>query len=261
MTPTPSNPRLEQTRCTWWTTEFGWRAAQAPTVRPNHDPTPHLPMTKAQPGPRKRKIRMAVFLAMVLAVPVVTWIAIPVPLVRGLALGLVIGPAILVGTFVMFTKRVRTKLESQLSPPSLPSGSWDFALTVTSLGGDPTDFAQFSGRVLILNLWATRCAPCVAEMPSLVRLLDATSDLDVTLACVTREPIEVVRKFAEKQGLEAPIYLLEGEPPECFASRAIPATFILDKSGKIAMRHTGAAAWDDPSVVSFVRGLAATPDR
>ena len=56
-----------------------------------------------------------------------------------------------------------------------------------------------------------------------------------------------------------PIYLLAEDPPEQFKSRSIPATFILDKNGMIALRHIGAATWDDDSVVTFVRGLAATP--
>ena len=218
-------------------------------------------MPEARSGRRKRKVLLALILASVLALPAVTWVVVPAPLVRGLVLGLVLGPAVLLGGFVVFARRMRAKLKSQLSPPPLPSDRWDFAMTAETLGGGPIDFAQFSGTVLILNFWATWCAPCVAEMPSLIRLLEATSDLDVTLACITREPDETVRKFVQKRGLDVPIYLLEGEPPECFTSRAIPATFILDKKGMIAMRHFGAAAWDDPSVVNFVRGLAVSPDQ
>ena len=219
-----------------------------------------LLMPEARPERRKRKIRLALLLVSVLAAPVVTWIVVPAPLVRGLVLGLVLGPAVLLGGFVVFTRRMRARLTSQLLPPPLPTGTWDYAMTAAVLEGGLTDFAQFSGTVLILNFWATWCAPCVAEMPSLTRLLEATSDLNVTLACVTREPAETVRKFVQKRGLDVPIYLIEGEPPKCFTTRAIPATFVLDKRGMIVMRHFGAAAWDDPSVVNFVRGLAASPD-
>jgi thiol-disulfide isomerase/thioredoxin len=111
----------------------------------------------------------------------------------------------------------------------------------------------------VLNFWATWCAPCVAEMPSLQRLAAATADLDVGFACVTPEQPEVVRGFVAKRGFTLPVRLLEGDPPACFRGRAIPATFIIDKSGRIVMRHTGAARWDDPGVVAFVRGLAAAP--
>ena len=102
-------------------------------------------------------------------------------------------------------------------------------------------------------------APCVAEMPSLRRLLDETADLDVQFGFITREDPPVVRRFVEKRGIDLPVYVLSGEPPECFKGRAIPATFVLDKAGTIALRHFGAARWDAENVVAFVRGLAATP--
>jgi len=69
-----------------------------------------------------------------------------------------------------------------------------------------------------------------------------------------------VAKFVEKRGLTAPVYRLAQAPPDCFASHSIPATFILDKKGMIALRHIGAANWDDDSLVTFVRGLAAIPE-
>ena len=96
-------------------------------------------------------------------------------------------------------------------------------------------------------------------MPSLGRLRDETADLDVQFGFITREDPPVVRQFIEKRGIELPVYVLTGEPPECFKVRAIPATFVLDKAGMIAMGHFGAAAWDADSVVAFVRGLAAKP--
>jgi hypothetical protein len=81
----------------------------------------------------------------------------------------------------------------------------------------------------------------------------------VRFGFVTREEAGVVRPFVEKRGIDLPIYLLKGEPPECFKTRGVPATFVLDRHGSIAMQHVGAAAWDADSIVAFVRGLAAKP--
>jgi thiol-disulfide isomerase/thioredoxin len=135
-------------------------------------------------------------------------------------------------------------------------------MKVTDLEGVETEFSGFRGRVVILNFWATWCAPCIAEMPSLARLREATSDLDVELACVSREPADTISGFIVKRGpLDVPIYVLDGEPPECFATRGVPATFVIDKTGRIALNHTGATAWDDGGVVAFVRGLAVVPER
>ncbi len=187
------------------------------------------------------------------------WFLFPGPFARGLIIGGLLTFVLIAGGVFLFGKRMKKRLGSELRPPGLPTKAWDYSMELTDLAGTPFDSSQFSGRVLVLNFWATWCAPCVAEMPSLQRLWEQTEDLGVQFAVITREPSGVVQEFLEKRGTDLPIYLLAGEPPECFQSRAIPATFVLDKAGTIAMRHFGAAKWDDDAVVNFVRGLAAAP--
>jgi thiol-disulfide isomerase/thioredoxin len=197
-----------------------------------------------------------------LSVPVLAvlgWFLLPGAFAHGLILGVFGGLGMLLGGAVVFGRIMRKHLGNHLQPPPLPVEAWDYALGVQDLAGTSVPMSLYSGRVLVLNFWATWCGPCLAEMPSLERLQAATSGLNVALACLTHEKPEVVRKFVEKRDLTLPIFVFEGDPPACFRSRAIPATFILDKAGKIVMRHFGAARWDDPSVVTFVRGLAANP--
>lgn len=214
----------------------------------------------AVPSKRKRFSLIRVLIPLVvLGLPILTWLLVPNPLVRGFVTGFTIGPTIIVAAFVVFARRMRTRLEARLSPPPLPHGKWDFTMSATTLDGRSVEFSSFSGQVLVLNFWATWCSPCVAEMPGLARLREATSDVSVEMACVTQEPGEVVRKFVKKHPLDVPLYLLSGDPPEQFKSRAIPATFVLDKAGMIVLQHRGAAAWDDPTIVNFVRGLAVAP--
>ena len=198
----------------------------------------------------------------VLVASIVVWLAFPSPFVHGLVIGALAGFVVwlaVVAGAILFFKRLRERAEAGLRPPPLPSSSWDYAMEAETLDGEVVPFSKFQGRVLILNFWATWCAPCLAEIPSLERLRGLSADLDVEMACVTRESREVVEKFLAKRKLDVPIYFLRGETPAVFGSRGIPATFILDRTGQIALRHVGAAQWDDERVVAFVRGLAAKP--
>ena len=211
---------------------------------------------------RERRLRPWFVLAVLGGIAGLVWVLVPVPFVRGLVVGVVVGPGALLGGLVLITRRMkkRMKVGDGLKPPPLPVGRWDFDMSAQDVDGNRQDFADFSGQVLVLNFWATWCGPCVAEMPSLGRLREATSDVEVALACVTQEPVAKVREFLDKREFDLPIYVLDGDVPECFKSRGIPATFVLDKKGTIVLRHFGAAAWDDESVVGFVRGLALAPE-
>ena len=209
--------------------------------------------------PKLRAVPPGIIPATLLLVMFVGWFVFPEPFVRGAVVGFSGALVFLVGGIFFVSRRLRAKLAVQLAAPPLPYGRWDFVMTAEDLGGGLTDFSEFAGQVLVLNFWATSCAPCIAEMPSLARLRDATADLPVTVACLTREPLEVVRRFVQRRQLDAPIFVGLEKVPDAFVTRAIPATYVLDKKGNIALRHVGAAAWDDPSVVNFVRGLAVAP--
>ena len=207
----------------------------------------------------KKALRPILLVLALAAVAGGAWVLVPVPFAHGMIVGAIAALVALIAGFSLVARHLKKRMEGRLAPPPLPTASWDFAMDLQDLAGNSVACTDFAGKVLILNFWATWCAPCVAELPSLVRLHAATSDLGVNMACVSREPREVVAGFLEKRRLSVPVYLLGHDPPECFQSRGIPATFILDKRGMIALRHIGAATWDDESVVAFVRGLAATP--
>jgi thiol-disulfide isomerase/thioredoxin len=208
-------------------------------------------------GAVESKVRSVLAGMIVLAVAV--WFLFPHAFVRGAMAGVVLTIGLAVGFGFLSVRRMKRRMGGRLEPPPVPTESWDYELSAADLEGHPVDFIRFSGEVLVLNLWATWCAPCVTELPSLSRLQEATSELGVRLACVTREKREVVERFVEERAPDVPIYIVEGEIPECFSSRGIPATYVLDRNGLIAFRHMGAAAWDDPRVVTFIRGLAAIP--
>jgi thiol-disulfide isomerase/thioredoxin len=209
---------------------------------------------------RERRFRPWLLLVLLVAVAGTVWVLVPVPFARGVVLGFVSGPLVMFLAVSLLARRFRSRISDRLEPPPLQVAQWDYDLVARELNGEEIRFEEFSGEVLVLNFWATWCAPCVAEMPSLKRLQDAVAEDGVRLACLTREDPAKVRNFAEKRDLRVPIYVMDGDLPEIFKSRGIPATFVLDKKGTVALRHFGAAAWDHEDVVNFIRGLATAPE-
>ena len=125
------------------------------------------------------------------------------------------------------------------------------------LDGAPVRLADFGGRVVVLNFWATWCAPCIREMPSLDRLQTALEDegLNVVAVSIDRNGAKVVAPFAEKLGLvRLGLYL---DPKSAFARAfglsGLPATFLIDAEGRLVGGMNGPAEWDSPEALALVR--------
>lgn len=131
-------------------------------------------------------------------------------------------------------------------------GEW-FALRTPS--GDVMQYSEFRGRVLFVNFWATWCAPCVKEMPTIAELAEAMEDTEVAFLLISiDEERREFERFVKKRGLEHLSYLRAWEEGvSSFEGGMVPATFIVDKHGKIVYRHHGAANWNTESIRRFLR--------
>jgi len=132
----------------------------------------------------------------------------------------------------------------------------DYTWTLYDLEGHSVSLAQYRGKTVFLNLWATWCPPCVAELPSIARLA-RTPRLDhVAFLCVSvdQDP-DSVRRYV--QGKDWPMTVLHAtDLPVAFRTgNAIPSTFLIAPDGRIAASYVGGAEWDDPSVVAFIERL------
>jgi thiol-disulfide isomerase/thioredoxin len=119
--------------------------------------------------------------------------------------------------------------------------------------------ADFRGRLVVLNFWATWCAPCVEEMPALERLHAAVSGegIEVVALSVDRGGMRQVGPFFEAHALKSlPVYL---DPPgasmRAFALRGLPTTVVIDPQGRETGRLEGAAAWDSKDALALLRAL------
>lgn len=132
-------------------------------------------------------------------------------------------------------------------------------VTFLSDSGQEHRLSDFSGHGLVVNLWATWCMPCVAEMPAL-QTLAATLKPDGILVLPLssdRGGLAVVKRFYDSHGITGlPIWLdPRGDAARAWGARGLPTTMVLDRTGHEKARLEGGAAWDSTALVAAVRGL------
>ncbi|MCY1128318.1 TlpA disulfide reductase family protein [Frigidibacter sp. RF13] len=125
----------------------------------------------------------------------------------------------------------------------------------------PRSLGEFKGKVILVNFWATWCAPCRAELASLDRLDAALGGEDFAVVTIAtgRNPLPAIDKlFAEEGITRLPIL----RDPDMTFSRAsgvlgLPVSLIVDREGREIARLTGDAVWDGPEAQALIKALIA----
>lgn len=115
-------------------------------------------------------------------------------------------------------------------------------------------FAEYRGKPIFLNFWATWCGPCVAEMPSIAKLIELRSK-DVAFLLVTNENPEKVKSFLKNRNWSFPVYFPTTEVPDVFQTTSIPTTMLISKTGTVKHRSSGMTKWDGGPGISFIDEL------
>jgi peroxiredoxin len=127
--------------------------------------------------------------------------------------------------------------------------------------------SDYRGKVVLLNFWATDCGGCVLEIPSFIELEKAYKDKGFTAVGVSMdisyedlksadEAWARVRPFIAKHGVNYPIAMGDDAISKAYALNAFPATYLIDKSGKIAVAYVGMVVNKD-NVETNIKGLLA----
>lgn len=115
-------------------------------------------------------------------------------------------------------------------------------LSLSDLQGNPVSLADFRGRWVLVNNWATWCPPCKAEMPVLQTFYNDHRDQNFDLIAIeTGEPVEEVAEFVEKYKLGFTVWPDPGEKVyEAFRNISLPTSWVIDPGGQIRLTWTGA---------------------
>lgn len=130
----------------------------------------------------------------------------------------------------------------------------DMRWTLVDLEGNRIDLDRSKGRPVLINMWATWCPPCVAEMPSLQRLYDDYQG-SVDFYFISQEDPAKLQTFLEKKEYDLPVFRPGSKPPAGLEFSALPTTYLIDIDGTILIREEGAARWDAASVRELLDDL------
>jgi thiol-disulfide isomerase/thioredoxin len=150
-------------------------------------------------------------------------------------------------------ERVRLGEFIPASPP-LPAP----AVSFVDLTGNTVNLSEFTGKIVLVNLWATWCEPCLREMPSLARMQLRLGD-KITVVAVSedRGGSKTVEPFIDKLELKSiKTYLDPKSTAErAFKVRGLPTSFLIDRQGRILGRVEGAAEWDSPELLDILKSF------
>jgi len=132
----------------------------------------------------------------------------------------------------------------------------DFSLQ--DLNGKKFGLNQFKGKVIFINFWATWCGPCKEEMPSMEVLHQQFKEKKFILLAVSVDygDQKLVKEFINRYQYTFPVLI----DPKCntldlFQVKGIPATFLIDKKGRMIGKAIGPRDWKSPEVASLINLL------
>ena len=120
-------------------------------------------------------------------------------------------------------------------------------MTLPDAGGKPQPMAQWKGKVLVVNFWATWCAPCREEMPEFVRAQSEFGDKGLQFVGIAADSADKVTQFAQEIHLNYPALIggfgsIELSRTLGNSVMALPFTVVIDRSGQRGAHATGPAA-------------------
>ncbi len=126
-------------------------------------------------------------------------------------------------------------------PSGISEGHRARDFTLKALDGAEVSLGDYVGDVVLINFWATWCAPCRAELPGFEAAHRAHRDQGfVVLGINVQESHEVVQSFVDEMGVTYPVLLDEkGEVMKEYRILGLPASLLVDREGVIAVRHLG----------------------
>ena len=126
---------------------------------------------------------------------------------------------------------------------------------VLSDGTRTADLSKLRGRIVVLNLWATFCAPCIEELPSLLALQRQMPDVAVVAVSMDTDP-DIYQRFLVQHHVDVLTVRDEDQRVNAlYGTVQIPETYIIDKQGVLRRKFIGAQNWTSPEITGYLSKL------
>jgi cytochrome c biogenesis protein CcmG/thiol:disulfide interchange protein DsbE len=186
-------------------------------------------------------------------------------------LSTIAGVALLVSVLLIAFSQIRRaiapapqQMEESSTPNSeehgpVAAGQKAAPFKLMDLQGDSVSMADLHGKVVFLNIWATWCAPCREEMPSMEKLYERLQgDKGFVMLAISQDTSsrEEVMAYVKKHGYHFDVLLdPKNAVAEAYNVSGVPETFIIDREGRIVAHHSGAFDWSQPAIRDAVEEL------
>lgn len=135
---------------------------------------------------------------------------------------------------------------------------FNYDFMIKDLAGNKFSFGQYKGKVVFVNLWATWCGPCRAEMAGIQKLYSsiASDSISFVMLSLDRDTDqEKVVKYVNTKGFTFPVYLPSGRLTEQLSVPSIPTTFVIGKDGRIEAKEVGTTNFNTDKFKKFLKQL------
>lgn len=144
-----------------------------------------------------------------------------------------------------------------LEPRIVEKGDTAPKFTVTTDQGHNISRSAFPGKLLVLNFWATWCAPCIQELPSLDQFSRKFSGSGVTVLAVSVDRNE--KRYKDFLARVKPGFMTTRDPgadlPASYGTFMYPETYVIDQNGKVLYKEGNARDWMDPAFLNYFQSL------
>jgi thiol-disulfide isomerase/thioredoxin len=151
----------------------------------------------------------------------------------------------------------RGLLETGLLKPDISEThrTADYNFLLINQDGETINFSEFENEVVFINVWATWCPPCIAEMPDIHDLFQKVGqDVKFVMISLDEEPSTALN-FVERKEFSFPIYFPRNGLPSGFQSSSIPSTYVLSPEGNIVVEEYGLRKYDTKKFRAFLLSL------